>query len=316
MERVLVVGATGNQGAAQVAALLASGHSVLAATRGTRSASLPPGARKVRLDLLEPDSLFAAMAGVDTVFLNLPSASFTDPETILLGSENLLAAAKRTRPRRIVFNASLYVGERTTGHVSHDTRLRIVRRLLETPIDATIVCPVIFMENMLQGWALPALRDRQVLSYPHADDLAVSWISLADVARIMMTLAARSDAIDQRFVVGGPEALRGPETAAALSRAWGREIRFESLPVEQFAYRMASLLSGKDKSAPARIARDLEAVYRWYNGARPSPFTVEMKDFMRRYALSLQSVEEWARAHPVFESSARNPMPYGDGADA
>lgn len=299
MPRVLVIGATGDQGAAQVRELLASGQEVFAAARGASAERLPAGARPVALDLLEPDSLPAALEGVETVFLNLPSASFTDPGMVLRGFRNFLAAAEAARPGRIVFNASLYVGDQPAGHVAHDTRYQIIQQLLDSPVDATAVCPVIFMDNLLRGWAWPALRDRQVLSYPHAEDLPVSWICLADVARIMIRLATEAGAANQRFVVGGPEPLRGAETAAALSRAWGREIGFESLPVESFAHNMGELFAADDPVAARRIKRDLAAVYRWYNEARPSPFTVDMTGFLAHYPMPLRTVEDWARQHPM-----------------
>lgn len=299
MRRVLVIGATGDQGAAQVDALLAAGLEVFAAARGASAERLPPAARPVALDLLEPGSLPTALEGVDTVFLNLPSASFTAPEVVLQGFRNFLAAAEAVRPGRIVFNASLYVGDQPSGHVTHDTRYQIIQELLDSPVDATAVCPVIFMDNLLRGWALPALRDRQLLSYPHAEDLPVSWICLADVARVMARLATEPEAANRRFVVGGPEPLRGAETAAALSRAWGHEIRFESLPVGDFARRMGELFAANDPSGARRIERDLEAVYRWYNEAEPSPFTVDMRDFLARYPIALRTVEDWAREHPI-----------------
>src|SRR5690606_35311335 len=128
--------------------------------------------------------------------------------------------------------------------------------------------------------------------YPHAPDLPVSWICLTDVARIMMTVADEPAAINQRFVVGGPQALRGEQTAAALSRAWGLEIHFESLPVEDFARHMAALFAPDDPARAARIERDLHAAYRWYNDAQPSPFTVDMGAFLARHPLPLQTVED------------------------
>ncbi len=302
MQRILVVGATGDQGYAQAAALAGAGHAVLGAARKPDPARLPRGVEPVALDLLTPSTLPAVLGRVDTVFLNLPSASFNDPGDILRGFENFLHGAEQAGIRRIVFNASLYVGERPAGHVAHDVRHAIIQGLMQSPVPATAVCPVIFMENMLRGWALPALRERQVLSYPHGEDLPVSWISLDDVARVMIVLAEDPGAVDRRYVIGGPEALRGAETAAALGRAWGREIRFESLAVEEFARRMGALFGGGDRATEERIARDLHAIYSWYNTCRPSPFNVDMSDFQERHAVSLLRVEDWARRHPIFST--------------
>jgi uncharacterized protein YbjT (DUF2867 family) len=306
---VLVIGATGDQGAAQVTELHAAGWPVTAAVRQRGDLRVTQGVPCVALDLMEPDSLSRALDGVETVFLNLPSASFNDPAQVLCGFENFLAAAIQARIARVVFNASLYVGAAPTGHVAHDIRLQIIRQLFDSSLDATAVCPVIFMDNLLRGWALPSLRDHQVLRYPHAPTLPVSWICLADVARIMMAVAGDEDAVNQRFIVGGPQALRGAETAAALSRAWGKDICFESLPVAEFARHMGALFAPDEPARAARIERDLRAVYRWYNEAQPSPFTVDMRAFLARYPVNLQTVEAWARKHPLaFRSSGHSPI--------
>ncbi len=308
MRKVLVVGATGTQGRAQVRALSLQGYPVSALSRQARSldsGELPGGVTYLEGDLLQPSSLPAALAEADTVFLNLPSASFNPPERIVAACRNFLTAAELVGTQRVVFNASLYVGDVPVGHVAHDSRLEIIRLLLSSAIPVTAVCPVIFMENLLQDWALPDLLAADRLYYPHAPDLPVSWITLDDVARIMIRLAGDDRAIDRRFVVGGPLALRGEETAVALGRAWGRTIRFENRPVDEFAQAMAALFAESDPSAQRRIRADLSAVYRWYNEQQPSPFTVDMTDFLAEFPLALTPVEEWARRNNPFPPADR-----------
>jgi uncharacterized protein YbjT (DUF2867 family) len=297
VQSVLVIGATGDQGAAQVAALRSAGYRTAGATRDATRSCLPCGTPAVPLELNDPASLGSALAGFDTVFLNLPSASFSDPAIVIDGFRHFLRAAEEAGVARVLFNASLYVADEAKGYPAHDTRYQIVEELLASRIAATAVCPVIFIENLMRGWALPALRERRVLSYPHAEELPVSWISLQDVARLMVAFAEDPTTIGRKFIVGGPEALRGPETAAALSRAWGETVRFESLPVEAFAREMGALFGGGERSASERITADLAAIYRWYNEARPSPFTVAMEALQARYGISLTTVYQWGLKH-------------------
>ncbi|PLW83635.1 hypothetical protein CWI75_04600 [Kineobactrum sediminis] len=303
MQNVLVIGASGTQGRAQVRALGQAGYAVSVMSRrpeGLNFAGGPAAVRAIQGDLSQPAGLPAAVAGVDTVFLNLPSASFNPPEDILEGCRNLLGAAQVAGVQRIVFNASLYVGDAPVGHVAHDNRLEIIHLLLSSGIPATAVCPVIFMENLLQDWALPQLLSRNCLWYPHGSALPVSWITLDDVARIMIRVARCDRAVGKRLVVGGPQALRGEETAAALGRAWGRDIHFESRPLEDFADAMARLFAPDSAAGQSRIHADLLRVYRWYNERQPSPFTVDMSRFLAEYPMTLTSVEEWARQHNPF----------------
>jgi uncharacterized protein YbjT (DUF2867 family) len=241
------------------------------------------------------------MSDFDSVFLNLPSASFEQPQRIIDGFEHFLRAAEAVGVERIVFNASLYVGDKALGYVAHDTRYHIIRRVLAARVAASAVCPVIFIENLQRAWALPALRERQLLSYPHAEALPVSWITLGDVGRIMIALGEDPAAAGQKFVVGGPQALCGPETASALSSAWGVTINFESLPIAHFAARMGQLFGDGSAAKGERIRTELERIYRWYNNASPSPFTVYMTSFLKRYPLQLTSVHRWASEHKLLE---------------
>jgi uncharacterized protein YbjT (DUF2867 family) len=72
--RVVVFGATGDQGSAQVRALVAAGHQPVAVSRRPRPWSLQGQAvETLAADFADPASLVAACAGADAVFLNLPS---------------------------------------------------------------------------------------------------------------------------------------------------------------------------------------------------------------------------------------------------
>src|SRR5256885_14578330 len=66
---ILVTGATGNAGSAVVRALLEAGTPVRALVRPGREGAVPSGAQAAAGDLNSPDSVGAALAGVEAVFL-------------------------------------------------------------------------------------------------------------------------------------------------------------------------------------------------------------------------------------------------------
>lgn len=303
MQSVLVIGANGEQGRAQISELRSAGYRVRAMVRRFPRSPFPAEVDTVYGDLMQPASLRGPLSGVDMVFLNLPSASFTSPEQVVSGFRHFLSAALETRPARIVFNTSLYVGDQPEGFVAHDNRYAICRSLLDSGLPVTIVSPVIFMENILQAWTLPALIEKQTLCYPHARTLPVSWICLTDVARIMRLLAECEESLGRKYVVGGPRALTGPETASQLSAAWGRKIVFESRPLKDFCRAMSRLFAPQEAAVQQRIERDLMAIYRWYNERDPSPFTVDMEQFLSKYPVALTPVRKWAAGNNVFATS-------------
>src|SRR5213078_2310956 len=69
MNRVLVIGATGNVGHQVVSQLATTGAQVRALTRNPDAAGLPPQVDVMRGDLTLPETLDACLDGIDTVFL-------------------------------------------------------------------------------------------------------------------------------------------------------------------------------------------------------------------------------------------------------
>src|SRR5437879_4939879 len=100
---ILVTGATGNVGRHLVARLLEAGTEVRALTRDLEAAGLPAGAEVVAGDLGRPESLEAALRGVESVFLVWP---FLTAE----GAPAVLDVIGR-HARRVVYLSSLGVDD-------------------------------------------------------------------------------------------------------------------------------------------------------------------------------------------------------------
>src|SRR5579884_3011287 len=76
---ILVTGAMGNVGGEVVRALIEAGHQVRALVRRLKQSALPQGVEEVVGDLNRPETLSAALIGVQGVFLlsgyqNMPDA--------------------------------------------------------------------------------------------------------------------------------------------------------------------------------------------------------------------------------------------------
>ena len=69
MNRILIIGATGNVGRQILAQLPATGGQVRALMRNPDAADLPPEVETVRGDLTLPDTLDECLDGIDAVFL-------------------------------------------------------------------------------------------------------------------------------------------------------------------------------------------------------------------------------------------------------
>src|SRR5262245_9900010 len=91
MNRILVIGATGNVGRHVVLQLAVTGARVRAMTRNPEVAGLPPNVEVMRGDLTLPDTLDACLHGIDTVFL----VWVAPPTAIEAALERIVKHAKR-----------------------------------------------------------------------------------------------------------------------------------------------------------------------------------------------------------------------------
>jgi putative NADH-flavin reductase len=110
--RVLVVGSTGGTGRQLVAQALERGHRVTAFARRPERVGVTHERLEVRQgDVLDPESVAAAVAGQDAVVCALGHKRWFRPTRILSrGTENLIAAMRRHGVERLICETSLGVG--------------------------------------------------------------------------------------------------------------------------------------------------------------------------------------------------------------
>jgi uncharacterized protein YbjT (DUF2867 family) len=215
---ILVTGATGNVGRMLVDELLAAGEThVRALTVSPRRAALPAGVEVVVGQVGRPETVRAALEGVDRMYL-APSPSTA-------GEVAAMAAAAGVR--RIVDLA----GEE--GGLWHT---------IEGAVEASGVAwthlePGEFMSNALD-WAEEirtegAVRD----AHPDATNAPIDMRDIAAVAAV----ALLSDGHEGRsYPLTGPESLTRAQWVAAIGAALGREVPFVELTQEEAIARKAA----------------------------------------------------------------------------
>ena len=225
--------------------------------------------------------------------LDWPSSSLHDGAT-MVAAARALAAAAAARGTRVVLNTSLPLPPAPRGFRAQDVRFGQRAALRDAGVPTVSLQPVVYMDNLLRGWAWPAIVDRDTFEYPHAPGLEVSWICQDDLAALMVAAAERPGLAGRDFNVGGPQVLRGADVARALSAAAGRPIRFVSQPVEAFAARMRAVFERDASLDSGTLTADLARIYRWYNEAPERPFRVPMEPVLRELPVSLTTFADWA----------------------
>ncbi|UFS96577.1 NmrA/HSCARG family protein [Nocardia huaxiensis] len=238
---ILVIGATGRQGTATARALLELGRPVRAFVRDPEApkavALRDAGAELAVGDLDDEDSLRKAMDGVHGVFLMM---------TMMEGVNISLAAvaAEEKRGRRIaelvqelgishlVYSSLSGVGQ-NSGIEYYDAKEHIEDRIRELELPATILRPVLFMDNFATYNKPSRDGDNLVLALAVAPEVSMPLIAIDDIGRFAALAFDRPEEFLGRTVTIAGDILTPPQIAEILGRAAGLTPRTVQIPLEQ-----------------------------------------------------------------------------------
>ena len=218
---ILVTGARGHVGGIVLSELLAAGEQVRASSRAPRAGEFPDAVDVVRADLIDPDSLPAALDGVHKVFL------YAHPE----GAAEFAAAAQKAGVEHaVLLSSSTVLFPHAAANPIAQRHIAVESALDESGLDRTFVRPGYFATNNLR-WT--SVRTDRVLrtAFPEATTPVVHERDIAEVAvRALLDDAHRGAAYP---VLGaGPVTVR--EQVAQIAAALGEEVRLETVDVDTF----------------------------------------------------------------------------------
>lgn len=232
----LVVGASGALGSRVTRRLLAEGGRVRAASRDpARLASLAElGAEPVRLDLLEPDQLEAAVDGVENVVLAShglvpPSRRNTPAAVDGGGARRLIDAAAAADVRRLVFVSVADAHREAT--VFARVKRATERHLERAGVAWTVLRPSIFMENHALVLLGEPLRAGKPVPFFGSGSEPLNWISADDVAAEVVRVLRDTGAEGTVRELRGLDRMSRRDALALLERAVGKTARRQHLPV-------------------------------------------------------------------------------------
>ena len=223
---VLVTGATGRVGRMVVDLLADAGLPVRALTRRPEEAALPAGVEVVTGDLTVPESLDAALRGVDAVFLVWTVSPATAPAVV----ERLATYA-----RRVVF---LSAPHRTPHPFFQQPNpmaglyTEIERLIVGSGLESTIIRPGMFASNALLWWA-PAIRGDGVVRWPYGA-AETAPVDDQDVAAVAARTLYQDGHAGGDYVLTGPESLSQTEQVRIIGDVLGRPIQFVELSPDEF----------------------------------------------------------------------------------
>jgi len=292
---VLVTGATGQQGGAVARALLASGHRVKALTRKPDSDAArqlkSAGADLVTGDLGDAASVRTAASGVNTMFL-MGNVNEVGPEEETRQGIRAAGAAKAAGVGHLIYS-SVADANKKTGIPHFDSKSLVEQHLAGLGVPYTISAPASFMENIVAPWSIGALS-QGTFAFPMPPKRALQLIAVADIGAFVAALIERREAVfGKRFDLAGDE-LSGEEQVRVLSRATGRAITYQEIPI----------------AAARQQSEDVAIMFEWFDRVGADADIAGLRrDFPE---VRWHSFADWARAFDwsVLErapSAARGP---------
>jgi uncharacterized protein YbjT (DUF2867 family) len=181
-------------------------------------------------DFEQPDTLDAAMAGCDQLFLLSP-VSPRQPRQ----EQHVIDAAKRAGVAHVV-KQSVPGADPDAGLVFGRWHGQIEQSLAQSGLAHTLLRPNYFMQNFLMS-AQPVAE--QGVLYGMTGEGRISYIDTRDIAAVAAQVVTSPGHQGQAYMLTGPEALSAAEVAKRLSAATGRQVRYVNLPPDAFGQALA-----------------------------------------------------------------------------
>lgn len=277
--RVLVVGATGNQGGAVVDGLLAADDKQFSVSGLTRDATSEKaqalasrGVTVVEGDLNDAESLRDVMDDVDAVFAvtNYFIAGF---EGEIKQGTNLAEAAAESDIEHFVYSS--VGGADRTDEVEHFiSKYRVEQRIADLDLPTTVLRPVYFMNN-LEGMR----NDIQsgILALPLNKGVSLQLLDVSDYGDVVARIfSAPDEFVGETIEVAGDEQTL-EEMAETFTDVLGSDVEAVHVPLED---------------AREQQSEDLVKMYEWFNS---DGYTADIGGLETEFGMQFNSLATYLR---------------------
>jgi uncharacterized protein YbjT (DUF2867 family) len=279
---ILITGASGNVGKEVLKQVAQTGTKTRACFQPSSKVATPPGVEAVTVDYNQPETLRAALQGVDRVFLvGPPTAQLPELE------RKAVDIIAQSAVRQLV-NLSAMGGREAIFPRQHAESEDYIR---SRNVPYTFLRPNGFMQNLVNYSA--STINTQNAFYGTEGDGQVSQIDIRDLAAVAAKVLTEDGHVGKVYTLTGPEAVTNAQVARLLSEVLGREIRYINLTPDQLR---SALLSSGVPEWNADALLDLQRLYREGKaatvtsdveqvlGRRPTGFTQFLKAYRDAFA--------------------------------
>ena len=232
---LLLVGGTGLLGGRIADKLHERGVAFRALVRDGSDASALRGAEIVRGDLQQPETLRAAVEGIDTVITTATSIGrrlggdkrVSVDGVDVRGNESLIDAAETARVVRFVFVSVPMAREMLVAPLPR-AKQRIERRLDGSPMREVVLRPEMFQEIWLSELVKLDWRNAKATIFGRGDTRN-AYVAVDDAAEATVRTALADDP-PQLVEFGGPDPLTRKEVVSRFEQSLQRPMKVRHVP--------------------------------------------------------------------------------------
>ena len=222
---ILITGATGQVGSHVVRQLSTEGKQFRALVRSQEKAAAmdAPGAEAVIGDFSQPETLDAALIGVEKLFL----LSVGFPNQVELQG-NVVEAAQRAGVRHIVKLSALGTSPDAPTSLGR-WHAQTEEQIRESGIAYTFLHPHSFMQNVMMS--IGSIKAQGAIYAPIRDG-KFSAVDARDIAAVAVATLTEDGHEGKTYDITGPEAISYTDIAEKLSTAIGKTVTYVNVPPE------------------------------------------------------------------------------------
>jgi len=233
--RVLVVGATGQLGSVITRKLIASGTKVRALARNAdKLAQFAPQAEVAAVDLRDVPRLTEACRGIDQIVAtannNMGSGTNSPSRTDLPAYQNLCAAARNTRVRRLIYVSYRGVAQDAPVDIFR-VKWYIEDAIRRSGVPHVMLRPTAFMDVWIDQLVAKDIREKGVATIFGDGNTVANYIAVDDVAEFAVKILGRPDVVNEAVDAGGPSNVSQNHLATLVERRLKSSGKRRHMPV-------------------------------------------------------------------------------------
>lgn len=215
---ILISGATGHVGKHLVGQLLDKGVAIRVLVRDEKKvADLPNQVERAIGDLNKPETLVAAMQGVDQLYF---------VSAVTQQVSHLLEAVRITGVKHVVKQSTIEADRWLGPGKWHRHQEELIK---SSGLAWTFLRPTMMMDNTIDWWST-TIKSQHAVYFPGGKG-KVAPVDPRDIAAVASTVLTFPEYRNQIFELTGPEALTIGEMVQILSHVLGSRIRYVDIPV-------------------------------------------------------------------------------------